>query len=55
MLSIFLCACWPSIVLLWGNVYLGLLPIFELSFVVVVVGVVVVVVELCELFVYGGN
>ena len=28
MLSIFSCACWPSVCLLWRNVYLGLLPIF---------------------------
>ena len=26
MLSIFSCACWPSVCLLWRNVYLGLLP-----------------------------
>ena len=31
MLSIFSCACWPFVCLLWGNVYLGLLPIFHLS------------------------
>ena len=30
MLSIFSCGCWPS-VCLWGNVYLGLLPIFWLG------------------------
>ena len=28
MLSIFSCASWPSVCLLWRNVYLGLLPIF---------------------------
>ena len=28
MLSIFLFACWPSVCLLWRDVYLGLLPIF---------------------------
>ena len=28
MLSIFSCASWPSVCLLWWNVYLGLLPIF---------------------------
>ena len=28
MLSIFSCASWPSVSLLWRNVYLGLLPIF---------------------------
>ena len=27
----FLCACWPSIYLLWRNVYSGLLPIFQLG------------------------
>ena len=32
MLSIFSCACWPSVCLLWGNVYLGLLPIFDWVF-----------------------
>ena len=32
MLSIFSCACWPSICLLWRNVYLGLLLIFLLHF-----------------------
>ena len=30
MLSIFLCAFWPSVYLLWRNVYLDLLPIFWL-------------------------
>ena len=28
MLSIFSCAYWSSVFLLWRNVYLGLLPIF---------------------------
>uniref|UniRef100_A0A8D0PEZ5 Uncharacterized protein n=1 Tax=Sus scrofa TaxID=9823 RepID=A0A8D0PEZ5_PIG len=28
--SVFSCACWPSVYLLWRNVYLGLLPIFPL-------------------------
>lgn len=28
MLSIFSCACWPSLYLLWRNVYSSLLPIF---------------------------
>ena len=28
MLNIFSCACWPSVCLLWRNVYLGLLLIF---------------------------
>ena len=32
MLSIFSCACWPSIYLLWRNVYSGLSPIFQLGF-----------------------
>ena len=31
MLSILSCACWPSVCLLWRNVYLGLLPIFWLG------------------------
>ena len=31
MLSSFSCACWPSICLLWRNVYLHLLPIFWLG------------------------
>ena len=29
MLSIFSCASWPSVCLLWRNVYLGLLLIFN--------------------------
>ena len=29
MLSSFSCASWPSVCLLWRNVYLGLLPIFD--------------------------
>ena len=32
MLSIFSCACWPSVCLLWRNVCLGLLPIFVWAF-----------------------
>ena len=32
MLSIFSCACWPSVCLLRRNVYLGLLPIFLFFF-----------------------
>ena len=28
-MSIFSCVCWPSVCLLWRNVYLGLLPIFH--------------------------
>ena len=31
MLSIFSCACWPSVNLLWKKVYSGLLPIFQLG------------------------
>ena len=30
MLNIFSCASWPSVCLLWRNVYLGLLPVFFL-------------------------
>ena len=33
MLSIFSCACWPSVCLLWRNVHVGLLPIFDWLFV----------------------
>uniref|UniRef100_A0A8D0PUE9 Uncharacterized protein n=1 Tax=Sus scrofa TaxID=9823 RepID=A0A8D0PUE9_PIG len=29
MLSIFSCACWPSVHLSWKNVYSGLLPTFN--------------------------
>ena len=29
VLSISLCAYWPSVSLIWRNVYLGLLPIFD--------------------------
>ena len=31
ILSIFLCAYWLPVFLLWRNVYLGLLPIFQLD------------------------
>jgi len=31
MMSIFSCACWPSMCLLWRNVYLDLLPFFPLG------------------------
>ena len=31
MLSIFSCACWPFVYLLWRNVCSGLLPIFQLG------------------------
>ena len=40
--------CLSSVWLLWGNVYLGLLPIFQL-------GCFFFDNELCELFVYFGN
>ena len=43
----FSCACWPSLCLLWRNVYLGLLPIFWLGCFFIA--------ELYELFVYFGN
>ena len=29
MLNVFSCSCYPSVCLLWRNVYLGLLPIFD--------------------------
>ena len=32
MLSIFSCDCWPSLCLLWKNVYSGPLSIFQLNF-----------------------
>jgi len=31
MLSIFSCACWSSVYVLWKNVYSGILPIFQLD------------------------
>ena len=31
-LSVFSCACWPPVCLLWRNFYLGLLPIFFFAF-----------------------
>ena len=37
MLSSFSCASWPSICLLWRNVYLGLLPIFWIGLFVFVI------------------
>jgi len=46
MLSIFSCACWPSVHLSWKNVYSGLLPIFNW-----VVGFFAI--ELCKLLVYS--
>ena len=48
MLSIFSCAYWPSVCLLWRNVYLELLLIFQL-------GCLFFVIELYKLFVYFGN
>ena len=50
MLSILSCPYWSSIYLLWRNINLGLLPIFWLDWVFVVV-----VIELCELFVFKKN
>ena len=32
VMSIFLCAYWPSVCPLWRNVYLGVLPVFHLGF-----------------------
>ena len=46
-MSIFSRAYWGSVYFLWRNVYLDLLPIFQLGFFVVV--------ELNELLVYFGN
>ena len=37
MLSIFACAYWPSMCLLWRNVWLGLLPTFQLGWYFVVI------------------
>ena len=34
MLSIFSCVCWPSVCLLWRNVYLGLPPIILIGLLV---------------------
>jgi len=36
MLNIISCTCWPSVGLVWRNVYQGLLSVFQLVFVVVV-------------------
>ena len=36
MLSIFSCAFWPSVCLLWRDVYLVLLPIFWIGFVLLI-------------------
>ena len=49
MLSSFSCACWPSVCLLWRNVYLDLLRIFK------ILGFVFFNTEIYELFVYFGN
>ena len=48
MLTISSCAYWPPVYLLWRNVYLVLLPIFQL-------GCLVFAIELYELSVYFGN
>ena len=48
MLSIFSCAFWPSVCLLWRNVYLYL-PSFQLGCLFFLI------VEFCELFVYIGD
>ena len=46
----FSCACWPSVCLLWRNIYLSLLPIFWLG----CFGFFFFI-ELYELFMYFGN
>ena len=38
MLSIFSCTCWPSICLLWKNVYSDPLPILKIVFVFLLLG-----------------
>ena len=48
MLNIFSCACWSSACLLWRNVCLGLLPIFDCV-------TCFFDIELYELLVYFGN
>ena len=48
MLGVFSCACWPSVYLLWRNVYLGPLPIF-------LIGLIFFDIDFYELFVYFGN
>ena len=48
MVSIFPCAFWSSVYLLWRNVFLGLPPIFEL-------GCLFFDIELYMLFVYFGD
>ena len=52
MLSIFSYACCLSVCFLWRNVYLVLMPIFLIG---LFFAVIMVVVELYELFVYFGN
>ena len=47
MLSIFLCACWPSACLLWKNVYSDLLSIFKLNCIIFTI-------ELYEFLIYFG-
>ena len=37
MMGIFSCACWSSVCLLWRNVYLDFLPIFNLVYFILVV------------------
>ena len=44
ILSIFSCACWPSVCFLWRNVCLGLLPIFD--------WVIFIYIKVYKLFVY---
>ena len=50
MLSIISCVCWPSVCLIWRNVYLGLLPIFQVGCLFFVI-----VVELYESFIHFGD
>ena len=49
ILSIFSCVYWLSVFLLWRNVCLGLLPIFQLG------SLFFVVAELYEMLIYFGN
>ena len=48
MLSIFTCTSWPSICLLWRNVYLDFHPVFDWA-------ISVLDIELHELFTYFGD
>ena len=50
MLNIFSCACRPAVCLLWGNVYLGSVPIFKINQVVWCFDI-----ELYEFFIYFLN